>query len=594
MERNVIAKKSRILSRISLKQYRELLAFVEEFYLADYSLKILVARKGSNLFCALIDLVREEDGGRVRRLYEKKFPEGKEPVIISDRALDYYAQDIRDGKYPTILIADDTIRHGRTIFRLCDKVGKMLFGHIDNSKVDVRAFAASKEDMVERTRIKEDSIRNYVDLGEYRVISDMVIDILYLAGQPYTSYIPNIVLKKESPLFQPVKANLENLPVCSLDGEEQKRLKFRSNIWIAPLTPKFAMFQSMRFYLNDDLEQYTIVPMVSLMPISEESLSRYGEILKDLILSDYYDKVFFDCPELSYRTIVYIVSSLFLRLYLRQELGYREMLHDLEIENPLEEKMNFGGQILNQQKLNQMDIQEIEDILRKMEEGYRSVSLSEVQQLDEDIIGLNTEVNKLVHKMHPKQTASGTFVQEFFSICGDWNEKRWKEGTEQKDTAQKCLCEYPYICLLNQLGIEESERAEINSQVLRAIDYGRGSIVDREKKKDGKMYYLPFLNAGERNYKFKENKYFPFLYGLFEIEQKANLKNVDPVSYKTSFVQQFADSLQVNEHDRKELSELCDQNITSQYKSVLIKDAWFYPDKSALDKSIILAEKIMQ
>lgn len=35
MERDVIAKKKRILSHISLKLYRELLAFVEEFYLVD-------------------------------------------------------------------------------------------------------------------------------------------------------------------------------------------------------------------------------------------------------------------------------------------------------------------------------------------------------------------------------------------------------------------------------------------------------------------------------------------------------------------------------------------------------------------------------
>lgn len=592
MERDVIAKKKRILSRISLKQYRELLAFVEEFYLADYSLKILVARKGSNLFCALIDLVREEDGGRVRRLYEKKFPEGQEPVIISDRALDYYAQDIKDGKYPTILLVDDTIRHGRTIFHLYDKVVELLSEHIDNSKVDVRAYAASKKDMVERTRIKEDSIRNYVDLGEYRAISDMVIDILYLAGQPYTSYIPNIILKKESPLYQMVKANLESLPVCSLDGEEQKRLKFRSNIWIAPQTPKFAMFQSMRFYMNDDLEQCTIVPMVSLMPISDESLSQYGEILKDLILADYYDKVFFCCRELSYRTIVYVVSSLFLRLYFRRELDYKEVLHDLE--NPLEEEMNFGGQILEQQKLNQMDIQEITDILRKMEEGYRGVSLSEVQQLDEDIIAFDIEVNKLVHKALPQQTAIGTLVQEFFSVCGDWSEKRWKERIERKDSEQEYLCEYPYICLSNQLGTEEGDGTEIYFQVLRAIDYGRGSIVDREKEKNGKMYYLSFLNAGERNYKYKENKYFPFLYGLFEIEQKANLDKDNLISYKTSFVRQLADLLKVDEHDRKELTELCDENITSQYKSVLLKDAWSYPDRGALDKSIILAEKIMQ
>lgn len=114
MNKQTIKKKKRILSRITLAEYRELLTFVEEFYLAEYSLKILIARKGSNLFSALIDLVREEDGGRVRQLYEKKFAGKEEPVIISDRALDYYAEDIKNGLFQSILIGDDTIRHGRT------------------------------------------------------------------------------------------------------------------------------------------------------------------------------------------------------------------------------------------------------------------------------------------------------------------------------------------------------------------------------------------------------------------------------------------------------------------------------------------------
>ncbi len=596
MEREVIAKKRRILSRISYKQYRELLAFVEEFYLADYSLKILVARKGSNLFCALIDLVREEDGGRVRHLFAKKFPEGKEPVIISDRALDYYAKDIKNGKYPTILIADDTIRHGKTIFELCDQVEALLSGNTDNSKVDVRAFAASEEDMADKTRIKKDSIKNYVNLGEYRVISDMVIDILYLAGQPYTSYIPNIVLKKESLLYEPIKNNLDILPVCFSNKEKQKELKFRSNIWIAPHTPKFAMFQSMRFYMNDDLEQCTIVPMVSLMPISDESLLQYGEILKDLILADYYNKVFFDCRELSYRAIIYVVSSLFLRLYFRQKLGYMGTLHDLE--NPLEEKMNFGGEILNQEKLNQMSTQEIMDVLEKMEEGYQSVSLSEIRQLDADIEELDIEVNNLMSKDPFQQTTTDTLVQKFFSVSGDRNEKKWKENWKEnfkrKKIALEFPCGYPFICLSDQLKAGNGNKSEIYSQVLKEIDYGSGSIVDREKKKNEKTYYLSFLNAGERNYKYKEKRYFPVLYGLFEIEQRAQVKGEAPEPYKTSFVQQFMKQGKVDDYDRMELEKLCSTNITLQYKPVLLKDVWLYPNKDDLDKAIILADKIIQ
>ena len=187
MDKKTIIKKKRILSHISRKQYRELLSFVESFYLADYSLKILIARKGSNLFSALIDLVREEDGGRVRRLYEAKFKDKPEPVIISDRALDYFAKAIKAGNYPSILIADDTIRHGKTIFGLCERVHKLLSEYSGDSSLDVCTFAACKEEMLDNDFVKKEGIKHFVDLGEYRLVSDMVIDILSLAGQPYTS-----------------------------------------------------------------------------------------------------------------------------------------------------------------------------------------------------------------------------------------------------------------------------------------------------------------------------------------------------------------------------------------------------------------------
>lgn len=50
MKKELIKKKKKILKRITVSEYRELLAFVEDVYLSDYSFKILLARKCSNLF----------------------------------------------------------------------------------------------------------------------------------------------------------------------------------------------------------------------------------------------------------------------------------------------------------------------------------------------------------------------------------------------------------------------------------------------------------------------------------------------------------------------------------------------------------------
>lgn len=588
MDRKTILKKERILSRISYKQYRELLSFVEEFYLADYSLKILVARKGSNLFSALIDLVREEDGGRVRQLYQEKFNGRRKPVIISNRALDFYAEEIKNGSFETILICDDTIRHGRVIFRLYEKVDELLSEHTGNHKIDLCAFAACKEDMPKLDCIQAENIKHYVNLGEYRVISDMVIDILSLAGQPYTSYIPNITIQKESMLYQRFINAITSTSEPYVDETEQKKLKLHAAIWLDSEAPEFAMFQNIRTYLYDDLEQCTLVPMVLPMPISEDTLSKYGEKLKDLMDQSYYEKVFSGCSELSYRTIIYVMSSLFLRQYIRKELHYEEALP--ELENAWEEKLNFGAQILNQEKMNQMSLVEIVQILEELNADYEKINPEEIVQIDSDTKALLCEVAAQMPEEYLRQTETASLVKRFFSINGDWNDKIWEERFSRGDTAWKNSCDYPFLCLSNQLSIETDNMISFYKHILQANDYGRGSIIAKKKEKDGKIYYLPFLTAGERNYKYKQEKYFPVLYGLFEIERKAAEKGIDPQNKKAEFLEAEL----FKDYRKSELKQLSETDVTAQYKPVLLKDMWYYPNPEKLDQSISLADKIMQ
>lgn len=592
MNKQTIKKKKRILSRISLAQYRELLTFVEEFYLAEYSLKILIARKGSNLFSALIDLVREEDGGRVRQLYEKKFAGKEEPIIISDRALDYYAEDIKNGLYKSILIGDDTIRHGRTIFGIYDKIMGLLSKYTDESIVHIRAFAACKDDMPDRPDISEKQIKHYVNIGEYRVISDMVIDILPLSGQPYTSYIPNVALQGDSPLYELATKAMHEKAEPFMELEEQQKLKLRSAVWIDQAPPDYAMFQSIRFYLYEDLELCTLVPMVSLMPISDESLSDYSDILKDVIREPYYQKVFPQCGELSYRTVIYTVSSLLLRQFIRGELKYEGSLHNLE--NQDEERLNFGDQILNRQKLNEMSLQDITEILGDLRQKYQAVDLKEIPKLDSDIEKLHHNLSEQFSKPYLRGEQTDSLVKKFFSVSGDYNEELWTDAISQGRQTPESSCGYPFFCLADQIDQRQRSTNEFYANILSAIDYGRGAIVARKKKKEGKSYYLPLLTAGERNYKYKEERYFPILYGLYEIEQKAADKGMNLQASKKAFLEDYKRIGHLDETEMIEIYAFCDTDITAQYMPVLLKDVWLYPDKDKISRSKDLANKIMQ
>lgn len=581
MDRMTIIKKNRILAHVSRKQYRELLFFVEKIYLADYSLKILVARKGSNLFNSLIDLVREEDGGRVRRLYEAKFKGKPEPVIISDRALDYYTEEIRAGSYSSILIADDTIRRGKTVFGLYDRVNELLGeGNVGNSPV-IYAFATCKNEMSDIKGVEMKVDKSFVDLGEYRMASDMIIDIFSLAGQPYTSYVPNVELQKESPLYQKAACMTRTLlkqKTDEGDGFDQKRLNLCSARYVDPNTLNFAMFQSIRLYLYGDAGVCTLVPMVSLLPICEETLWNYCEILKNVISTDYYKKVPYVYSELSYRMVIYVVSSLYLRLYIRQELHYEGTLPVLE--NAEVEKLNFGGQVLDQQKLGDMRPQDIAKILKNLESTYKRIDLDEISNLDTDIKDLHDELTQKMSDALPQYTDS--YVKRFFSISGDRNSRNDNQ------------CVYPFVCLASQLNGQENGGRFYDS-ILEALDYGRGSIVARERKKGDKTYYLPFLVAGERNYKYKEEKYFPILYGLLEIERKSAEKGIDSAKCKEKFLEQISKPEEYDAmRDKEEWEELCGLNITAQYKSILLEDVWFYAKKTKLNETMHLVNEIMQ
>ena len=108
------------------------------------------------------------------------------------------------------------------------------------------------------------------------MITDEIVDVFRINGQPFTSSVPNIVLKDKS-LFRKQIQDFARESNEMID--ELQNLLFPSfDTWIDSNNWDFAVFQSVRFYLNDDLDQCIIVPKVSLMPVKEDVLAGYGEI----------------------------------------------------------------------------------------------------------------------------------------------------------------------------------------------------------------------------------------------------------------------------------------------------------------------------
>ena len=85
------------------------------------------------------------------------------------------------------------------------------------------------------------------------------------------------------------------------------------------------------------------------------------------------------------------------------------------------------------------------------------------------------------------------------------------------------------------------------------------------------------------------------MYGLLEIEKKSAEKGLNPIAYKEKFLEQISRPEGYDEvRDKEEWEELCGADITTQYKPVLLKDVWLYPEKEKLNDAMCLADKIMQ
>lgn len=584
MKKELAIKREKILKRISLEEYRGLLGFVERVYLSEYSLKVLLARKCSNLFFALIDLVREEDGGRVRRLYQQKFPEGKEPIVVSDRALCFFMEAIRSGEIKSILIVDDVMIHGTTAQQLFEQIKGLVEER--ECRIDVWSYAANRDEVLQDV-IGKAQVDRLCGTHEWRVITDEIVDIFYLTGHAYTSYVPNVVLKGDSSLRSVMDKFRNDPAVKKIQNSFQEGAGALLYAWIDTKSWKFSLFRSVRFYRNEALEQCVVVPMVSLMPVREEVLLRYAGILEEFICPDYFNKVFQICRELSYRAIIYVVSSLWGRIFFEKRGGCSLGIE--ELENPREEEVNFGQRILNRERINKLKAEQIEAVMSELEAAYQPVDLDTLWGLSPDFQILNENMQHI-----PKQEESEKNPRQILNFLhsnAEKEEELWEENRHGGTEKRVRLDGYPLCCIPGFFKNQSKE--DILMQVLCAIDLGHGSIITKAYKTENDTYYVSLLHSGERNYKYVEMRYFPFLYGLFEIEK--NMRK-EQGKYKHMFMEEYIKKSGENctEYVRKDLNKLCGINVTEAYKSVLIRDSWNYFDQDALRSAIDMADEVLQ
>ena len=118
----------------------------------------------------------------------------------------------------------------------------------------------------------------------------------------------------------------------------------------------------------------------------------------------------------------------------------------------------------------------------------------------------------------------------------------------------------------------------------------------RVMEHNGKQYFYSVIHAGEQNYKYFENEYFPYLYGLYHLEYIAAKKHLEKQleQWKEKFISQFTQLWRsagkfVLEDDLKRMKKM---QITRDWGTAVVNTSWRYLADENLKSAVDIAKKI--
>lgn len=612
MDNNLLTKKRRILQRIPREEYRDIIHYIRKVYLADYQLKILMARKFSNMFFAMLPLALHENGNNLVYQFQDTFKDRDEPVIISDRALIFLKEQIVSGKYRKILLADDIIIHGRTL----DMVYRLLQswfqeGGVEDYEIRVFAYVESREGLLENMEFASNKESMHVySTGRWRAVSNAIVNIFYLSGATYTSYVPNLRIKKESKIGHVLEACLRDpqkgfvLQTC----RDMRENLMDAYVYVDEKPPKFALNCNVRIYEYADLSEYVIVPMVMMKPMEQSTLLGCLEKAEPVMNPEFVsllkkNEETYKENDVLYRVLVYVISALWGWKFMYDLLTSDIDFPEYEVQ---QEQVNFSYKIMKKILSEYNVIQQVDTVWQSIEREFREIENIDTLIIEENDFKELTELfednKKVFEDNEPGQHDRNDrmLLSRYLYLNGLLDEKRCEESRQQSENhvedkfkKSKRLIGFPLYQFVKELG---GLSKELICAILYAIDFGKGSIVSRKICKNGKTYFMSVIHAGEQNYKYYENEYFPFLYGLYHLEYTA--RTTDKLEclekWKEMFMSEYSKYWERKNHFslKEDLKILGEMEVEKNYGRVILEAAWERFSQEDTVQAINIAKRI--
>lgn len=598
MKEKIILKKKQVMKVLSRKEYFKYINFIGWVYKSDYDLKVFMARKFSNHYISFLDLAISENGGIVRREFDDMMIErrkkGKEkPITISNNALPFVKDLIKKGTIKRVLLLDDLVLHGRTLDSYYEKI-KSWFEEvgIKDYTIDVRSYAKSLNSLINKESMRLLKAQEIFDDNDWRKTSNQIVDMFYLLGQPYTSYVPNYRIRYDSE-----EGHLINKIICE-GRQDIKKTRYTCltedcvdiYTYNKAVESNLVTEFSIRLYDFAGQNEYVAVPMVTLKPLKTQVLFEIFDSYKQWIVSDelkdkienikknieYDEKSESDTIESVYRLVVYILSALYGWQVLSQKfnININEIKYDQK-----EEEYNFYGEVINYKKLTDQLIKKDIDEIFNFNKSFNEEEFNDECLKDKDISKLIDCYNSIEDEYKQKariysdNKGDGDYdfcryrMERFLNSNGNLDEESYKESKYNPKHTIPRYNGVPVHWLMDSGLEDEKKDSQINS-ILFVVDLGKGSIVP--KCWNGMV--LPFLHAGEQNYQFYEEYYFPYIYGLYMIDKKRKLiKDENEENAKEKFTTEICKYWDDNEYlyYKKDIDHIKKLNIIKEYSSII-------------------------
>lgn len=595
---------------LSEERVMDIQDFVEELYQQEFDWLILMARKFFNLFCVFHEINCEEYR-EMGVLYEQN-----DKHIATNRALPllkYILSNTENMKYKKIIIADDIIIHGRSI--------RAVYNDIEKACPDIDIYLSCYMQNAGEKSECDDIIdkvwkRYVVNTNTWRKTSDEIVQIFYLSGRPYISYLPYYTMDIDwLQLLDGLKSgqkfdiSCDDMRYYGVQGLMYTGIEFNKFLKLS-----FVKTCCVRLYNYPYIEKILIIPYCSIDMIEDKYLYKISDLIREQCFTEQYRNLVDKsggADEMRIMEAEYLLSCLAAETFFRRHNVNVEKIHwnrDIEKYNFIENLL--PEDCLNEKKTTEL-LQKLAEIdfkpVQRMKSGIDETLQKRYEELENKYFD-NLSFWKKTSNHSVYESYIQRFIENYLKENGKVDEEEYGESVQRKNEfSGERHFGLPISEILNDMyqtyekwGEESAESCmqKCYAAMLCTADSGKGTIVTRHCNDLHLSESL--IYAGEQNYKFYENTNFPFLYGLYIIEEMGSKDIISQTNEKERFKEIYKKYLDENRIfymeeeilqilNKKNIGLLYGQFLMNSYNKHKRDDS---PDKRDLAKAVDEAVKI--